>query len=179
MANNPEFGDDSLWFWAIQNFYPVIVNYVYFLTEDRFLAEDIAQETFAKGIAKFHQLKDPDKFFPWLLSIAINTGRTQIERNKRTVPASDMAFYVSNLPIDGSPSELLEKQETANLVLKAIRKLSLQEQQVTIMRYYLDMKEKDIAFALGVSIGTVKKQLFRARSKLYNNLHQLSENEGE
>lgn len=179
MANNPEFGDDSLWFLAIQKFYPRIVNYVYFLTEDRFLAEDIAQETFAKGIAKFHQLKDPDKFFPWLLSIAINTGRTQIEQNKRTVPASGMEFYISKLPIDESPSELLERQETANLVLKAIRKLSLQEQQVTIMRYYLDMKEKDIAFALGVSIGTVKKQLFRARSKLYNNLHQLSENEGD
>jgi len=47
------------------------------------------------------------------------------------------------------------------------------------MRYYLDMKERDIAFALGVTTGTVKKQLFRARSKLYNDLHQLSESVGD
>ena len=179
MAYKPEFGDDSLWSLAIQNFYPRIVNYVYFLTEDPFLAEDIAQETFAKGIAKFHQLKDPDKFFPWLLSIAINTGRTQIELNKRSIPASDTELYISKLPVDESPAELFERQETATLVLKAIRELSHQEQQVTIMRYYLDMKEKDIAFALGVTTGTVKKQLFRARSKLYNDLHQLSESVGD
>jgi RNA polymerase sigma-70 factor (ECF subfamily) len=179
MDNNPEFGDDSLWRLAIQNYYPRILNYVYFLTEDRYLAEDIAQETFAKGIAKFHQLKDPDKFFPWLLSIAINTGRTQIERNNRTVPASGMEFYNSKLPVDESPAELFERQETAAQVLKTIGKLSYQEQQVTVMRYYLDMKEKDIAFALGVSTGTVKKQLFRARSRLYNNLQQLFAKEGD
>ena len=179
MASNSEFGDDSLWRLAIQNYYPRILNYVYLLTEDRYLAEDIAQETFAKGIAKFHQLTDPDKFFPWLLSIAINTSRTQIERNKRSIPASDMKLYISKLPVDESPAELFERQETATLVLEAIRKLSHQEQQVIIMRYYLDMKERDIAFALGVTTGTVKKQLFRARSKLYNDLHQLSESVGD
>jgi RNA polymerase sigma-70 factor (ECF subfamily) len=179
MANKPEFGDDSLWRLAIQNYYPRILNYVYFLTEDRYLAEDITQETFAKGIEKFHQLKDPNKFFPWLLSIAINTGKTQIKRNNRTVPASGMQFYNSKLSVDESPAELLERQETATNVLKTIGKLSYQEQQVIIMRYYLDMKEKDIAFALGVSTGTVKKQLFRARSKLYNDLQQLVAREGD
>ena len=179
MAYNSEPGDDSLWNLAIQKYYPRIVNYVYYLTEDRFLAEDIAQETFAQGIQKFHQLKDPDKFFPWLLSIAVNTGRNQIKRNRRSVPAAELELYISSLPIDDSPSELYEQQETATMVLKAIHKLSHQEQQVTIMRYYLDMKEKDIAFALGVGIGTVKKQLFRARSRLYNDLWQLSESVGD
>lgn len=179
MANNPEFGNDSLWHLAMQNYYPRIVNYVYFMTKDRYLAEDIAQETFVKGIDKFHQLKDPDRFFPWLLSIAIKTGRTQIEQNKRIVPASSMEFYDSMLPIDESPAELFERKETTTQVLKIIGKLSYQEQQVTIMRYYLDMKEKDIAFALGVSTGTVKKQLFRARSKLYNDLQQLFAKEGD
>jgi len=168
-----------MWHLAIQNYYPRILNYVYFLTEDRYLAEDIAQETFAKGIAKFHQLKDPDKFFPWLLSIAINTGRTQVERNNRNLPASDMGFYHAKLPVVESPAELFERQETAMQVLKTIGILSYQEQQVTIMRYYLDMKEKDIAFALGVSTGTVKKQLFRARSRLYHDLQQLVAKEGE
>jgi len=178
MANHTEFGDDSRWSLAIQSYYPKIVNYIYFLTGDRLLAEDIAQETFAKGFLKFHQLKDLDKFFPWLLSIAINIIRTQMERNRRSIPAADAELYISRFAVDESPAELLERQETATLVKKAIRKLSEQQQQVIIMRYYLDMKEKDIAYALGVSTGTVKKQLFRARSKLYNDLHHLFENAG-
>lgn len=179
MANNPEFGDGSLWNLAIEKYYPKVVNYVYYLTEDRFLAEDIAQETFAQGIEKFHQLKDPDKFLPWLLSIAINIGRNQIKRNRRMVPAADWELCSSSLLIDDSPSELYERQELSTMVLKAIRKLSHQEQQVTVMRYYLDMKEKDIAFALGVGVGTVKKQLFRVRTKLYSDLQQLAESVGE
>ena len=172
MTHKPDLGDDSLWHLAMQSYYPRIVNYVYFLTGDRYLAEDIAQETFAKGIAKFHQLKDPNMFFPWLLSIAINTGRTQIKRDKRTIPTSDKEFYFSKLTIEESPEDLFQKRETADQVLKIIGRLSPQEQQVTIMRYYLDMKEKDIAYTQGVTIGTVKKQLFRARAKLYHDLQQ-------
>ena len=179
MTHKLELGDDSLWHLAIQNYYPKIVNYVYFVTGDQHLAEDVAQETFAKGIAKFHQLKDPNMFFPWLLSIAINTGRTQMKRNNRIIPASDNEFYISKLPVEQSPEELLAQRETADQVLKIIGKLSPQEQQVTIMRYYLDMKEKDIAYAQGVTLGTVKKQLFRARAKLYHDLQPWLDKEGD
>ena len=179
MTHKPELGDDSLWHLAIQSYYPRIVNYVYFLTGDQPLAEDIAQETFAKGIAKFHQLRDPNMFFPWLLSIAINTVKTQLKRNNRTIPASDKEFYISKLPVEESLEELSAKRSTADQVLKAIGKLSSQERQVTIMRYYLDMKEKDIAYAQGVTLGTVKKQLFRARAKLYNDLQPWLNEEGD
>lgn len=73
----------------------------------------------------------------------------------------------------------MPQRETADQVLKTIGKLSPQEQQVTIMRYYLDMKEKDIAYAQRVTLGTVKKQLFRARAKLYHDLQPWLDKEGD
>jgi len=175
MAKHPDFSDESLWHLAVQNYYPKIVNFVYYLTRDRFLSEDIAQEAFARAIDKFDQLKDPDKFLPWLTSIAVNLVRTQIKHNQRVVSVSDMESYISFPFNDYFSMESAENNEIQKLVQNAIAQLSPQEQKVITMRYYLDMKDKDIALALGVTIGTVKKQLFRARSKLFQDLHREGE----
>lgn len=95
MINNNFFSDDSLWHLAIQQYYPKTVNLVYHLTGDQFVAEDIAQEAFATAINKFEQLRDPNKFFPWLLSIALNLVRTKIKRDRRVISISeiDSCFY--------------------------------------------------------------------------------------
>ncbi|PKM76122.1 MAG: hypothetical protein CVU90_14040 [Firmicutes bacterium HGW-Firmicutes-15] len=172
MTNHPDFGDESLWHLAVQNYYPKIVNFVYYLTRDRFLAEDIAQEAFARAIDKFDQLKDPDKFLPWLTSIALNLVRTQIKHTQRVVSVSDIDSCIPFPSNDNFPMEMAENKEIQKLVQNAIAQLSPQEQKAITMRYYLDMKDKDIAFALGVTIGTVKKQLFRARSKLFQYLRR-------
>ncbi len=171
MIKHPEFGDESLWHLAVKSYYPKIVNFVYYLTRDRFLAEDIAQEAFARAIDKYDQLRDPDKFFPWLTSITINLVRTQTKKNQQVVSVSDMDLYLSCSEDDLSTA-MVHNKENQKLVQDAIARLSPQEQKAVTMRYYLDMKDKDIAFALGVTVGTVKKQLFRARAKLYQELHK-------
>lgn len=174
MQKESEKGENSFWHLAIQNYYPKILNFVYYLTRDYYLAEDIAQETFAKAIDKFHQLKDPNKLFSWLVSIALNLVKTYHKTKQRIVAVSGSA-HVLLLPQDESLMEKIEHREMQKLVKDAIALLSPQQQEIIIMRYYLDMKEEDIAFALKITIGTVKKQLFRARSKLHNNLGYLAE----
>lgn len=171
MTKKPEFGEESLWHLAVKNYYLKIVNFVYYLTRDWFLAEDIAQETFARAIDKYNQLKDPDKLFPWLMSITINLVRTQTKKKQQVVAVSDVDLYIS-CSMDDLPIEIVQNKEKQKLVQEAIGKLSPQEQKAVTMRYYLDMKDKDIAFALGVTVGTVKKQLFRARAKLLQELQK-------
>ena len=51
-------------------------------------------------------------------------------------------------------------------VLAAINTLPLQQKQVTVLHYLLDQSVETIAEGLGVSDGTVKTQLFRARKAL-------------
>ncbi|MEA1961576.1 MAG: RNA polymerase sigma factor [Bacillota bacterium] len=173
------FEDDSIWQLAIQTYYPNLVNYLYFTTRDRFLAEDIAQEAFAASIDKFDQLKNPDKFLPWITSIALNIAKTLVKRGKRVTPVEDIDSCIKFFPGDDFPIEMVDRKEMQIVVQNAIAKLSPQEQNVVIMRYYLDMKDKDIAQALGVTVGTVKKVLFRAKAKLYKDLQHLAGKEGE
>lgn len=178
MSNNESFDKDSLWHLAIQNYYPKVVNVVYYLTRDWFLAEDIAQETFAIAIEKFAQLKDSNKFLPWLMAIAVNLTKDCLKRKQKTVLVS----YTDLATIDttNDPSEIItERMEAHKVVTNALSRLSPQEQKVVVLKYYLDLKEKDIAFSLGIRIGTVKKLLFRARSKLRCELQCFARKEGE
>jgi RNA polymerase sigma-70 factor (ECF subfamily) len=175
----PDFEDDSLWRLAIEKYYPKLVNYLYFTTRDRYFAEDIAQEAFAVAIEKFGQLKNPNKFLPWITSIAINIAKTRIQREKRVTPVEDINSYATVFFGDEFPIEMAERTDIQIIVQSAISKLSPQEQNMVIMRYYLDMKDKDIALALGVNQGTVKKGLFRSRAKLHHDLQNLAGKEGE
>jgi RNA polymerase sigma-70 factor (ECF subfamily) len=151
---------------VIQNYYSKIFTLVYYLVQDRYLAEDITQEAFVIAMEKYHQLRDLNKFLPWLARIATNLAKTHLKRKLRTVPLSDMEAAVSSSMTDTSYSNTAEHLDADTFVKNALPRLSLQEQQIVILRYYMDMTEKDIAFSLGISIGSVKKQLFRARSKL-------------
>lgn len=178
MSNIDSFDKDSLWHLAIQNYYPKIVNVVYYLTRDWFLAEDIAQETFAIAIEKFAQLRDSNKFLPWLTAIAVNLTKDCLKHKQKTVLLSytDLA----SIEKTNDPSGIItERIEAHKVVTNALSKLSSQEQKVVVLKYYLDLKEKDIALSLGISIGTVKKLLFRARSKLCLELQYFAQKEGE
>lgn len=174
-----DFEGDSLWHLAIEKYYPKLVNYLYFTTRDPFFAEDVAQEAFAVAIDKFDQLKNPNKFLPWITSIALNIARTQIKRGKRVIPVENIDSCVQAASIDDFSIEMTDRKEKQIIIQKAITKLSPQEQNMVIMRYYLDMKDKDIAIALGVTQGTVKKGFFRAKTKLYHDLKYFLEEEGE
>jgi RNA polymerase sigma factor (sigma-70 family) len=168
----------SFWNLIIQRYYNKVLNFVFHSTHDYFRAEDITQEAFARAIHHFRQLKDPDKFFPWVISIALNVIRKQSQSSGRTV-LMDTDIFPDRAAAVSDPEHILNQEETSRRVLNAIHKLSSQEKNVVLMRYYLDMKEKDIAFALGVTRGTVKKLLFRGRAKLYENLDNCFSKEGE
>ena len=51
-------------------------------------------------------------------------------------------------------------------VLRALATLPRREREVTVLRYHLDLDVAEIAATLGVSSGTVKTLLYRARGHL-------------
>jgi RNA polymerase sigma-70 factor (ECF subfamily) len=161
---------DSLWDLVIEKYYYKIVNAIFFYTKDQYLAKDITQETFARAIERITQLKNPDRFGPWLMSIAFNIAKNDLKRNKRIFLSSDVSTF-NQLPSDFNfPQELVERKETQEIVKKALMKLTIKEREAVILRYHLDMMEKDVAYTMGVSTGTVKKLLFRAKVKLFGHL---------
>jgi len=126
---------------------------------DYHLAADISQETFVKAYEQLAALRRPGSFGPWLLKIArrnaIESARRKPKENRRE---TNIAAATESL--DGRLDE--EKQK----LLAAVAKLPKAEKQVVMLRYLSENSVDDVAKIVGRSIGTVTKQLSRARIHL-------------
>ncbi len=109
-----------------------------------------------ENILKLHK---PESFGPWLLKIAHRCALDYAGRMNCQTPSGDEVAekYESN---DG-------RLDDANrLLLAAVAKLSEAERQVVMLRYFSSHSVREVAQAVGRSVGTVTKQLLRAHKRL-------------
>lgn len=147
---------------------------VYSILRNRESAEDITQDAFIKAFQNLHQLRDRDKFGPWLAVIASNLARNYLKREKKITYTDDLACYDRGDAVPETEEQALREMEIEN-IRAAIRTLPFEQYQVVVLQYYYDLKVDEIARLLKISSGTVKSRLFRAREKLSLILEQKEE----
>jgi RNA polymerase sigma factor (sigma-70 family) len=151
------------------------VAYAYSVLSDFHLAEDAAQEAFVEAFLCLPKLQEPLAFPGWLRRIVFKHC-DRLTRNKKvfTVPLEAAIEAVS---LDSEPHRVIEKQETALHVRKAIAALSQHERDVTVLFYMGEHSQNQIAEFLEVPVTTVKKRLHTARKKLKEKMiHMVQEN---
>lgn len=127
-------------------------------------AEDAAQEALFVAFRSLNQLREDEAFAGWLRTL-VRTAALRAVRRQRP----DLAGEGLEAPAEAEP-DALESAELKQAVQGAVRELS-QGQQAVIERYYLQgQRVEEIAAALGVPAGTVKRRLFEAREKLRTKL---------
>jgi RNA polymerase sigma-70 factor (ECF subfamily) len=141
--------------------YTSVVAAVGLITRDRSGAEDAVQEAMVKLLA--HPPAEPlQSLAAWITVVASNDARTKQRRRGAEERALRRLGGRRSTPTNNIPDTLLD----ADRVLAAVDQLPLRQRQITIMHYYLDNSVLDIADGLGISEGTVKTQLHRARQAL-------------
>lgn len=143
----------------------------YRLTLDYDLTQEIVQESLLEMLKILRDLKEPDKFWPWLYKIALNKLRLQHRRRNRrkTVPLSDVAD--GNLP--GQSQDVMAdalSQELKQIVLGAMRRLKPRHRAVLTMRCYREMEYSAIADVMGCSEFAAKMLFYRAKKTLKKQL---------
>jgi RNA polymerase sigma-70 factor (ECF subfamily) len=128
----------------------------YGVLRDHQLAEDAAQEAFARGLVNLRRLKEPGKFAPWLARICRNVALDMVRNRPPRLRVQDLAP-----PHDGGAEEA-----TAQRVREAIARLPASLRVVTILRYYSNCSYEQISAVLGLSKMTVNGRLTRAKRKL-------------
>jgi len=151
---------------------------IYLVVKDRYLAEDLMQETFIKAIntMKTGRYNEEGKFLPWILRIGHNLAIDHFRRAKRypTVIMEDGSNVFNTLKFSEAPVEEKQiKKETHKKLKALIQELPEAQKQVLIMRSYMEMSFKEIAEATGVSINTA---LGRMRYALINLRKMLGQN---
>lgn len=147
---------------------------VYQYVRDDEDAEDITREVFYKAFRSLGRFRGNSKFSSWVCRIAINRSIDYLRRRKNIrVEPLDQPIETGTGGLerdfpDGalSPAEEAERTELAGMIAAAVDRLSPKLRTVTILREYQDLSIEEIADVLGVSQGTVKSRIFRARERL-------------
>ena len=123
-------------------------------------AEDVAQDSFTKSYELLATLRNRAAFGSWVLKIAQRVAyQVARERKRNRILQSDACE-----PADGACNEKLD--ERTEKLLQALVRLPKHEKIAVMLRYFDDESIESIATITGRSIGTVTKQLTRARGRL-------------
>jgi RNA polymerase sigma-70 factor (ECF subfamily) len=142
-------------------------------------AEEVAQEAVLKAFSKLSTFRGESKFSTWLVQITYNEAKMKLRKAYANLYESiddsqqteDGEFwpkdYADWRPI---PSELLEENEIRQAVQDAIASLSANYREVLILRDLQRLSIKETTTILGISEGSVKTRLHRARLLLRDSL---------
>ena len=143
---------------------------IYLIVKDKYIAEDIFQDTFIKAIntIKEGRYNEEGKFLPWIMRIAHNLSIDYFRRQKRypTIVMEDGAGVFNTLEFSEEPLESAQIIQDTNAALKRfINELPETQRDVLIKRHYMGLSFQEIAEETGVSINT---SLGRMRYALIN-----------
>jgi RNA polymerase sigma factor (sigma-70 family) len=122
--------------------------------------EDIAQEAFTRLMNRRPQLDDPMAALPYLRAIVCNLTRNR-HRHLRVVRLRTPAGVD-----EGSSEQAAILREDHREVIAALAEIPVRRREAIVLRFWLDLPEREIAAAMGVSQGTVKSHLSRGLAAL-------------
>lgn len=133
------------------------------------LADDVAQETFIRA-HRFLQDFDPARpFGPWVCRIAANLAMNQLR--SRQAREEDIGEAQAEIPAPGSdPLASVLEGEARDALDRALDRLPAGQRAVFVLRAVEEFSYREIADALGISLGTVMSRLSRARETLRRSL---------
>jgi len=152
--------------------YPGILRYFQYLTSNRTLSEDLAQEVFFRVLKYRHTYQAEGNFRAWLYQIARRVYADQLRRRQPEVAMPEEAREIRGaaLPPD---REFQKKQETL-MLRRALAAMPEEKREVLIMSRFLDLRYEEIATVLKCEAGTVKQRVYRAMRDLSDRFFALS-----
>ncbi|MCF6467885.1 RNA polymerase sigma factor [Nonomuraea sp. MG754425] len=138
--------------------------YVRGMVGSQHLADDLAQEAWVAVVRGLPRLRQPERFAPWLYTIARRTVTDHLRQAYRA-PETAMEETTTVVADDELSSVLTTMQIEAGLAA-----LPPLEREVLILFHLEDLPLATCAEVLGVQTGTVKSRLHRARRMLRNHL---------
>jgi RNA polymerase sigma-70 factor, ECF subfamily len=140
------------------------LKFAFMLVQDIDIAEDIAQEGFARAWASPSTPAQPDEFRRWLYRIIANLATDHFRRQKRLADVMPSGSPVLD-PVATAETRSIDESLTT-----ALRSLSLNERQAIYLRYFEDRSFKDTAQIMGRPQVSVRVIIHRALRKLRQRL---------
>jgi len=134
-----------------------LYRYAYWLCRDRFVAEELVQETFARAWRSWHELRDREAVKAWLITIMRNERARMYARRQIPVANEDVSeLEIPDLPAFDEDLDLRRRLE----------RLPLAYREPLLLQVLGGYSCGEIAAMLNTSEGAVMTRLTRARQAL-------------
>jgi RNA polymerase sigma-70 factor (ECF subfamily) len=156
------------------------------LVQNRHDAEDVTQEVFVSLYQNLINFRGDAQLLTWIYRITVNKS---LDFLKAKQAKKRSGFIISlfgsktepekplDIPDFVHPGVLLEKQEAAKVLFKAIQKLPEQQKVAFTLAKVEGLSYQEIAHILEVSLSSVESLLFRAKQNLQKGLQDFYTNE--
>jgi RNA polymerase sigma-70 factor, ECF subfamily len=145
------------------------VRTAYLVTQNEPMAEDVVQEAFVRFYQRARYFDEARPFEPYFLRSVVNLALNTLEKEHAAARFNEEweASGLQNLLARAVSVEAqVEYAQLQTEIARALQNLSPRQRAAVVLRYYLEMSEKEMTEALAIAPGTVKWLLNAARSRL-------------
>lgn len=132
-----------------------LLRFAYLLTGDRHLAEDLVQDGLERAGISWYRIRRKEDPEGYIRRIVVNRFLNRVRSLKRE-------RLVAELPEIGT----LGVEEAIDQTWRLLASLPRAQRAVLVLRFYVDLRETEIAAVLGCSVGAVKSNASRGLAKL-------------
>jgi RNA polymerase sigma factor (sigma-70 family) len=147
------------------------VNFATRMVRDRALAEDLAQEAFARAFERLATYDQQRRFVSWFFQILHNVTIDYLRRkHPPTISLDDLeetgALPPAAVSTAASPEAQAEQAELARALDVALARIRPEYREAVVLCYREELSVEEVAEIMSLPSGTVKTYLFRARKEL-------------
>ena len=174
-------GDERAYTELVQEHQRMVSQLAMHLLGDPEEALDLCQEVFLRVFRTLHTFRGQAALRTWIYRIVINQARNRQRWWHRRRRADQVSFEV-HVRTAGEPSaaihasapdHLLDRKVLSKRIRAALAQLPFDQRSAIVLREVDGLRYEEIAFSLGVAVGTVKSRLARAREALRADLRDL------
>ncbi len=143
-------------------------------------ARDLTQDVFLQVFRTIHRFRGQSALRTWIYRIAVNQARNRQRWWRRRHRSSQVSLDehieqhgdIVASDVRGKPDVVLGRKELATRIWTALESLPFDQRTAVVLREIDGLSYDEIAFSLGIAIGTVKSRLTRAREALRSQLRE-------
>jgi len=143
-----------------------VFRYIWSRVSDQHLAEDLTGDVFIRMVTNLPRYRPTGApFRAWIMSIARNLV---IDHHRKASSHNQLPIEVAeNLKVDKeNPAEIVESQIVIDEVQLALQELKPIKQDILILRFIVGLSLREVATAVGKTVGSVKVTQYRALQEL-------------
>ena len=147
-----------------EQYFETVYKYLFCLTRNSDIAEELIQETFYRAVKKIHTFKGDCKISVWLCQIAKNLWYDECRKNRKKLEKSEDTFLEIK-DSDNTKKKIIQNEEKM-ILYKKLQKLDEKTREVVYLRITGELSFKEIGMILNQTENWARVTFYRGKQKL-------------